>query len=113
MRQIKTATTIKASSPAEDSGSALGRSAWKRQGSKGRRSEESRAQNSRKARPPTPPRRRTSCKHAPEKIAKKADVGSSHLKKHVDTLQAMPLVRSGLSDLLDGLAVLPPVETCA
>ena len=64
------------------------------------------------ARPPTPPRTRTSAgaiKRQPEKIAKKADAAPSHLKKHLDVLQAVPLVRSGLSDLLDGLAVLPSV----
>ena len=60
-------------------------------------------------RPPTPPRTRSSSniKRAPEKIAKKADPAPSHLKKHLDALQSLPLVRSGLSDLLDGLAVLP------
>merc|ERR1712127_390166 len=62
------------------------------------------------ARPPTPPRTRISAsaiKRQPEKIAKKADAAPSHLKKHLDVLQSVPLVRSGLSDLLDGLAVLP------
>ena len=61
-------------------------------------------------RPPTPPRTRSSgaIKRQPaEKIAKKADAAPSHLKKHLDVLQSVPLVRSGLSDLLDGLAVLP------
>ena len=48
-----------------------------------------------------------------DKIGKKADAAPSHLKKHLDVLQSVPLVRSGLSDLLDGLAVLPSVTDCA
>ena len=68
-------------------------------------------------RPPTPPRTRSSSaiKRQPaEKIAKKAaDAAPSHLKKHLDVLQSIPLVRSGLSDLLDGLAVLPSATGCA
>merc|ERR1712060_268178 len=31
--------------------------------------------------------------------------GELHLKKHLEVLQALPMVRSGLSDLLDSLAV--------
>jgi hypothetical protein len=68
------------------------------------------------ARPPTPPRTRSSSaiKRQPaDKIGKKADAAPSHLKKHLDVLQSVPLVRSGLSDLLDGLAVLPSVTDCA
>ena len=65
-------------------------------------------------RPPTPPRTRSShgIKRAPEKISKNAAPPvPSHLKKHLDVLQSLPLVRSGLSDLLDGLAVLPSAES--
>ena len=53
-------------------------------------------------RPPTPPRTRASAMKS-----KKADTAPSHIKKHLDQLQSLPLVRSGLSDLLDSLAVLP------
>ena len=118
-------TTIKASTLPQDASedAALQRSGWKHQSKGGvrtaantPRSPKTRVLRPRdtqaSVRPPTPPRARASrrIKRATDKIAKKGDAGPAHLQKHLDQLQenmsgGVPLVRSGISDLLDGLAV--------
>ena len=122
----KESTTIKSSSPAKDEneGSTVAaRAGWKKQGAKGAKRRGApggaeareaagklvpRSQRSHAVAPPTPPRRRPAVtKPAVTKPAVTAKK-EGHLAKHIEDLQAMPLVRSGLSDLLDGMA-LPPV----
>ena len=84
----------------------LRRSAWrscKRQGANG-------TNGAHQALPPAgrdARRQRRARKTAPAAISKKVESEESHLKKHLDTLQAIPMMRSGLSDLLDSLVVLP------
>eukprot|EP00320_Phaeocystis_rex_P019748 CAMPEP_0119093536 /NCGR_PEP_ID=MMETSP1178-20130426/163442_1 /TAXON_ID=33656 /ORGANISM="unid sp, Strain CCMP2000" /LENGTH=176 /DNA_ID=CAMNT_0007077195 /DNA_START=63 /DNA_END=593 /DNA_ORIENTATION=- len=118
-KMITSGKTVIKSSTLPDSQrdeSTLQRSAWKQakgapckvaKTPSGRVVPRSKSSRASAVRPPTPPRTRPSStiRH------KKADDAPSHIKKHLDQLQSLPLVRSGLSDLLDGLAVLPVAES--